>query len=282
MVKNEIRLRNCIWQSWASYLIIKLRTTVWSCSNLWIGQHILGHFSSKRPPRVCWRMKRARKYWYRIFSPELQMRRDADHFSSTAVIISGMARGGGGGGFRTMAMQHPRGRIGAYWRTGPSKEASFFLPPCANEKWCLSIEFFAFLSVCNMKRNEPTCNISSAAPQFHGQNGHLFGHALHGWVEFPRIEENKGFRIKIVLLFSMWRDVLEGGWFKSNEKFNGLRLVFAACWTPFRENLSQRSIIKNRENLQWSAVRVTPSGSEFLKNRGRYHKMVLGHHRGIS
>ena len=23
-------------------------------------------------------------------------------------------------------------------------------------------------------------------------------------------------------------------------------------------------------------------GSEFLKNRGRYHKMVLGHHRGIS
>ena len=34
--------------------------------------------------------------------------------------------------------------------------------------------------------------------------------------------------------------------------------------------------------VQWSAVRVTPSGSEFLKNRGRYHKMVLGHHRWIS
>ena len=39
-------------------------------------------------------------------------------------------------------------------------------------------------------------------------------------------------------------------------------------------------------HIQGSAVRVTPSGkpsgSEFLKNCGRYHKMVLGHHRGIS
>ena len=31
------------------------------------------------------------------------------------------------------------------------------------------------------------------------------------------------------------------------------------------------------ERLQWR-----PLKSEFLKNRGRYHKIVLGHHRGIS
>ena len=31
------------------------------------------------------------------------------------------------------------------------------------------------------------------------------------------------------------------------------------------------------ERLQWH-----PLKSEFLTNRGRYHKMVLGHHRGIS
>ena len=42
------------------------------------------------------------------FSPQNSARE-----SRPAVIISGMARGGGE--FRTMAMQHPRGRIGADW-----------------------------------------------------------------------------------------------------------------------------------------------------------------------
>ena len=34
--------------------------------------------------------------------------------------------------------------------------------------------------------------------------------------------------------------------------------------------------------VQWKAVTVTPSEIWIFKNRGRYHKMVLGHHRGIS
>ena len=46
------------------------------------------------------------------------------------------------------------------------------------------------------------------------------------------------------------------------------------------------SLSPTKMTIQWSVVRVTPSGnplkSEFLKNRGKYHKMVLGHHRGIS
>ena len=43
-----------------------------------------------------------------------------------------------------------------------------------------------------------------------------------------------------------------------------------------------RKHIQHLKIVQWSAVGVTPSGSEFLKNCGRYHKMVLGHHRWIS
>ena len=46
----------------------------------------------------------------------------------------------------------------------------------------------------------------------------------------------------------------------------------------YRVHITGADIIQ----LNWKAVTVTPLKSEFLKNRGRYHKMVLGHHRWIS
>ena len=52
--------------------------------------------------------------------------------------------------------------------------------------------------------------------------------------------------------------------------------TFHSHWTPtksvkLRQEVAARGY--SLERLQWN-----PLKSEFLKNRGRYHKMVLGHH----
>ena len=62
-----------------------------------------------------------------------------------------------------------------------------------------------------------------------------------------------------------------------NIQFRGISAT-SICNKRFVRVLFDRNVSSySLRRLQWH-----PLKSEFLKNSGRYHKMVLGHHRGIS
>ena len=90
--------------------------------------------------------------------------------------------------------------------TGPSKEASFFLPPSLPAQMRNGVDwgFRLFLPKCKMKRNEPTCNISSV-PRMYVQNGHLFGYALQSGTRSLVSWKTRGFRIDRPLVFDVGR-----------------------------------------------------------------------------
>ena len=124
------------------------------------------------------------------------------------------------------------------------QEASFFLPSQMRNGFD---RFFRFLPRPEMQNEDkwtinatlvPRLGVWALRPKWTSVWASIT-------IEITSVEENK------VLSDHVRTHVFDvGGWFKSNEKLNGLRLIFVEYWTPFSKKLHFVWFIRNTVKLR--------------------------------